>query len=185
MSTLENYHGDSSASTRVEVWKWTLDYVRDHPWGGGFDAYRQNRIRYYTNQKTEVNGQIVNKQTLIVDKGRAYHSAYFEMLGEEGYFGLVIWLIIHVTGLVRMEMLFQRFKRAKREDGQWIGALATALQQSHLVYLTGCTFVGIAYQPFIYMLVGLQIGLDTYASRLLKTYRSPEGFAVQTQTAAP
>ena len=185
MSTIQNYQGDSSASTRVEVWKWTLDYVKDHPWGGGFDAYRQNRIRYYTNQKTEVNGQIVNKQTLVIDKGRAYHSAYFEMLGEEGYFGLILWLVIHITGLVRMEMLFQRFKRAKREDGQWIGALATALQQSHLVYLTGCTFVGIAYQPFIYMLVGLQIGLDTYAARLTKTQQAPAGFTPSPQTAAP
>jgi probable O-glycosylation ligase (exosortase A-associated) len=185
MSTIQNYQGDSSASTRVEVWKWTIEYVKDHPWGGGFDAFRQNRIRYYTNQKIEVAGQIVNKQTLIIDKGRAYHSAYFEMLGEEGYFGLGLWLVIHITGLVRMEMLFQRFKRAKREDGQWIGALATTLQQSHLVYLTGCTFVGIAYQPFIYMLVGLQIGLDTYAARFTKAARSTAGFGAQPQTAAP
>jgi putative inorganic carbon (HCO3(-)) transporter len=26
-------------------------------------------------------------------------------------------------------------------------------------------FVGIAYQPFVYMLVALQIGLDTYMTR--------------------
>lgn len=185
MSTIQNYQGDSSASTRVEVWKWTIDYVKDHPWGGGFDAYRQNSIRYYTNQKTEINGQIVNKQTLIVDKGRAYHSAYFEMLGEEGYIGLTLWMVIHVTGLVRMEILSQRFKRAKREDGQWIGALATALQQSHLVYLTGCTFVGIAYQPFIYMLVGLQISLDTYAARLAKAAQEPVKLGKSAQAAAP
>ncbi len=168
MSTIQSYEADSSASTRLEVWKWTLDYVQDHPWGGGFDAYRQNKIRYYTQAKSEVNGQTTTKRTLIIDKGRAYHSAYFEMLGEQGYFGLILWLIIHVTGLVRMEMLFQRFKHAALEEGQWIGALATALQQSHLIYLVGCTFVGIAYQPFIYMLVGLQIGLDCYASRFAK-----------------
>jgi len=185
MSTIQNYQGDSSASTRVEVWKWTLDYVKDHPWGGGFEAYRQNRIRYYTNQKTEVNGQIVNKQTLVIDKGRAYHSAYFEMLGEEGYFGLFLWLIIHLTGLVRMELLFRRFKHAKKEDGQWIGALATALQQAHLVYLVGCSFVGIAYQPFIYMLVGLQIGLDNYASRFQASRSVTSAFMRVPQAATP
>ncbi len=162
MNTIQGYQGDSSASTRIEVWKWTLDYVKDHPMGGGFDAYRQNKIRYYAVKKTEVNGQVENKKTLIIDKGRAYHSSYFEMLGEQGYFGLSVWLIIHIAGLLRMERLYQRYKRASRDEGEWIGALATALQQSHIVYLVGCTFVGIAFQPFIYMLVGLQIGLDTY-----------------------
>ncbi len=185
MSTIQNYQGDASASTRVEVWKWTLDYVKDHPWGGGFDAYRQNRIRYYTNERVEEHGQIVVKHTLQIDKGRAYHSAYFEMLGEEGYFGLILWLVIHVSGLIRMEMLYQRFRRAKREEGQWIGALATALQQSHLVYLVGCSFVGIAYQPFIYMLVGLQIGLDSYASRFQKGRISTSAFRPTPQPPAP
>jgi len=185
MNTIQNYQGDASASTRVAVWQWTMEYVKDHPWGGGFDAYRQNHIRYYTNQKIEENGQIVNKHVLVIDKARAYHSSYFEMLGEQGYLGLIIWLTIHVTGLVRMEMLYQRFRRARKEDGQWIGALATALQQSHLVYLTGCSFVGIAYQPFIYMLVGLQIGLDTYASRIENAPRAATRAAQAVQTAAP
>ena len=183
MSTIGGYKSDASASTRVEVWKWTLEYVKDHPWGGGFDAFRQNKIRYYTNKQTVVGNQTVNKQTLVIDKARAYHSAYFEMLGEQGYFGLILWLIIHVTGLVRMEMLFQRFKRATLEEGQWIGALATALQQSHLIYLVGCTFVGIAFQPFIYMLVGLQIGLDSYAARLRNKsapFTAPSGISPAT-----
>jgi probable O-glycosylation ligase (exosortase A-associated) len=179
MNTIQGYQGDASASTRIEVWKWTLDYVKDHPLGGGFDAFRQNKIRYFIVKPTEVNGQIVNKRTLIIDKGRAYHSSYFEMLGEQGYFGLILWLVIHFTGLFRMERLYQKFKRAEPDQGQWIGALATALQQSHIVYLVGCTFVGIAYQPFIYMLVGLQIGLDSYAAKLKKAQpaRGVNGFA--------
>ncbi len=181
MNTIGSYQGDSSASTRIEVWKWTMAYAEDHPMGGGFDAFRQNKIRYYTVKATEVNGQIVNKQTLVIDKGRAYHSAYFEMLGEQGYFGLALWLIIHITGLVRMEMLFRTYRRTTNADDAWIGALANALQQSHLVYLVGCSFVGIAYQPFIYMLVGLQIGLDTYVSRRNK--RASERSFTATATA--
>nr|MDQ2879464.1 putative O-glycosylation ligase, exosortase A system-associated [Pseudomonadota bacterium] len=35
----------------------------------------------------------------------------------------------------------------------------------HLVYLLGATFIAIAFQPFIYMLIGAQIGLDTYLAR--------------------
>ena len=42
MSTIKTYQADASASTRIEVWKWTLKFVQDHPFGGGFEAYRQN-----------------------------------------------------------------------------------------------------------------------------------------------
>ncbi|MBU6206977.1 MAG: putative O-glycosylation ligase, exosortase A system-associated, partial [Alphaproteobacteria bacterium] len=166
MNTIEGYKQDTSAFTRIEVWKWTLDYVNDHPWGGGFDAYRINHIRYYINQPVLTDGHMESQRTLIIDKGRAYHSSYFEMLGEAGWFGLFVWLLLHISGLIRMEILFRRFRKSRADETKWIAALATALQQAHIVYLVGCTFVGIAYQPFIYMLVGLQIGLDSYASRL-------------------
>jgi probable O-glycosylation ligase (exosortase A-associated) len=165
MGSIKEYKGDASASTRIEVWKWTWDYVKDHPMGGGFDAYRSNEIRYNTVVK-EVNGaQVEYKRVLIVDRARAYHSAYFEMLGEQGYFGLLLWLVIHFGGIWRMEVLFRRYRDRDADDGLWIGWLAQALQQSHLVYLVGSLFVGIAFQPFVYMLVGMQIGLDTYAKR--------------------
>jgi probable O-glycosylation ligase (exosortase A-associated) len=165
MSSIKEYKGDSSASTRIEVWKWTWEYVKDHPMGGGFDAYRGNSIRYNTIVK-EVNGtNIEYKRMLVVDRARAYHSAYFEMLGEQGYAGLVLWLLIHFGGIWRMEVLFRKYRDRDPDNDQWIGWLAQALQQSHLVYLVGSLFVGIAFQPFVYMLVGMQIGLDTYARR--------------------
>ena len=43
-----------------------------------------------------------------------------------------------------------------------------ALQQGHVVYMIGSLFVGIAYQPFIFMMLSLQIGLDTYLTRKRK-----------------
>ena len=54
MGTISNHESDSSASTRVQVWLWTLDYVETHPLGGGFDAYRGNSFTYYT--RTVPNG---------------------------------------------------------------------------------------------------------------------------------
>ena len=37
---------------------------------------------------------------------------------------------------------------------------------SAIIYLVGATFQGIAYQPVMLMLVGLQIGLNTYCLRI-------------------
>jgi len=51
-------------------------------------------------------------------------------------------------------------------ESAWISPLADALQQAQIVYLVGGSFVGIAFQPFCYMLVGLQCGLAAYVGRL-------------------
>ncbi len=163
MNTIKGYQADQSASTRLAVWQWTIDYVGDHPFGGGFDAFRGNHIRVETSKTVGDGGQAEVTSAVQDDQARAYHSSYFEMLGEQGYPGLALWLLIHLTGLIRMEVLRARYR--KSEEFAWISSLAVALQQAHLIYLIGSLFVGIAFQPFVYMLVGLQIGLDTYSAR--------------------
>ncbi|CAN5452996.1 hypothetical protein BH09PSE4_BH09PSE4_13720 [soil metagenome] len=164
MGTIKTYQADSSASTRIAVWKWTIDYASHNPFGGGFEAYRQNHIRYDTVKVAGSGANAVVSRDLQVDKARAYHSAYFEMLGEQGYPGLAIWLIIHLGGIFRMEMVRRRYIKSTGDDA-WIAPLASALQQGHILYLVGAAFVGIAFQPFVWMLVSVQIGLDTYLAR--------------------
>ena len=167
MDTIGSYQADASASTRIAVWQWTWNYAKSHPFGGGFEAYRQNRIRYDTVAVVKDAGGATVERSLQVDQGRAYHSAYFEMLGEQGYFGLALWLFINIAGIVRMEALRRRYRDAG-EDERWVAPLASALQQGHIVYLLGAAFIAIAFQPFVYMLIGAQIGLDTYLARKRK-----------------
>jgi hypothetical protein len=89
------------------------------------------------------------------------------MLGEQGFPGLALWLSIHLIGLLRMQVLRHRYlKTGTKEELRWIGAFAEALQHGQLIYLAGALFIGIAFQPFIFMLMALQIGLDSYADRL-------------------
>jgi probable O-glycosylation ligase (exosortase A-associated) len=168
METIKGYKGDQSASTRIAVWQWTLDYAADHPFGGGFDAYRSNKIRFETVTNEAAGSTTEVQATVMEDKARAYHSAYFEVLGEQGYPGLAIWLLIHGIGMIRMEVLRRRYKSQPNVEGQWIGSAAEALQHAHIVYMVGSIFVGIAFQPFVFYIVGLQIGLDTYAARRTK-----------------
>jgi O-antigen ligase len=166
MNTIENHEADQSASTRVAVWMWTLDYVKDHPFGGGFDAFRGNRLTIET-RTTEGSGNTeVAEVKEIQDKARAYHSSYFEMLGEQGYFGLALWLWLMLSGLWQMERLRRRWKARTATDEQWQAPLANALQQALVIYMVGSLFVGIAFQPFVFMLIGLQCGLWSYLRRI-------------------
>lgn len=180
MNTIGNHQSDESASTRVAVWMWTLDFVKDRPFGGGFDAYRQNKLEYnaVTAQQAGDNNTALEYRP-VVDEARAYHSSYFEMLGEQGWPGLAMWLALHLLGLWQMEVLRRRFRKDESEEFRWVSPLAEALQQAQVIYLVGSTFVGIAFQPFCYMLVGLQCGLWAYIQRVKaaqpEPFRKPRG----------
>jgi probable O-glycosylation ligase (exosortase A-associated) len=170
MGTIENHQSDQSASTRIAVWAWTIDYAKEHPLGGGFEAYRANRLTFETKAATTEGNTTSVETNLMTDAGRAYHSSYFEMLGEQGYPGLALWLVIQVTGLWQMERIRSAWRKkaavaGSGPDQQWQAPLANALQQAQLVYLLGSFFIGIAYQPFILMLIGLQCGLFSYLKR--------------------
>ena len=95
------------------------------------------------------------------------------MLGEQGWPGLTLWLLLQVTGLWQMERIRRRWKDRAGPDERWQAPLAAALQQAHLVYLVGALFVGIAFQPFVLMLIGLQCGLWTYLRRIERGRASP------------
>jgi O-antigen ligase len=176
MSTIQGYQSDSSASTRLAVWGWTWNYAQEHPLGGGFGAYRGNKIEVRTVATQGEGGvQTITARTEI-DQGRAYHSAYFEMLGEQGFPGLALFLLIHILGLVRMEVLRRRYRKAEG-DKAWIAPLATALQHFQIIYLVGASFVAIAYQPFTFMILGAQIGLDSLVARRERGERPRAAFA--------
>lgn len=164
MSTIRAPDTDESASSRLAVWQWTYDYARENPLGGGFDAYRANSFTYWMKEVEGEGNTQVTRYVEVTDEARAFHSSYFEMLGEQGWPGLFLWLLLNVTGIIQMERLARKWKKLAAEapddkDVGWQAPLATALQQSHLIYMLGCFFVGIAFQPFIYMIIGFQIAL--------------------------
>lgn len=159
MELIGDHQEDQSASTRVAVWEWTIDYVRDNPLGGGFDAFRGNKFTYDMPVKVETGNTVAIEYQEVTDQGRAYHSAIFEMLGEQGIPGIVLWLWIHLLGLWHMERVRHRWRKKTGAGEQWQAPLATALQFGQVIYMVGSLFQGIAYQPFIMMLVGIQIAL--------------------------
>ena len=166
MDTISTYKGDESASTRIMVWKWTLDYVGKNPWGGGFDNYLANSFTYQTVQKTGPDDNPHYEFVKVTDRGRAFHSSYFEMLGEQGFPGLIIWLVLNIGTMFQSLRLWRRYRETEDDSLKWVAPFALAMVQGHVVYMIGSLFVGIAYQPFIFMLIALQIGATTYTRRL-------------------
>jgi probable O-glycosylation ligase (exosortase A-associated) len=164
MDTIEGYQADASASTRLAVWKWTIEYAKTHPLGGGFASYIGNQLEIDMSYRT-ADGTTV--KVVGYDVGRSFHNAYFEMLGEQGYPGLALFLLVHLIGIFRMEIIRRTYKKHEGEHA-WVAPLAAALQHGHLVFMLGCSFVGIAFQPYIYFLIAVEIGFDRYVQTYVK-----------------
>ncbi|WP_428487270.1 putative O-glycosylation ligase, exosortase A system-associated [Rhodopila sp.] len=161
IETIGHFENENSAYVRILVWKWTLGYVAEHPFGGGFQAYLTDHI--------EVPG--VDNEPGFTEFGRAFHSIYFEVLGEQGYPGLLMFLALAGVTFVR---LHRAAKRA-REDPElrWVVALSDALQAGLAVFLTSGAFVGIAFQPMFWYFISMGISLNAYMWRVEHSPSSP------------
>jgi probable O-glycosylation ligase (exosortase A-associated) len=148
MSTVGTYSQDTSAATRIAVWRWTIDFVHEHPFGGGFYAHYTSNF--------ELPGT-PDHPLPILQHGRAAHSIYFEVLGEHGWIGLGLFL-----GLFAMSLLsLRRSARMARDlpGMEWCRDMAKALQLTLVVPLACGAFIGIAFQPEIYYLFALSVML--------------------------
>ncbi|MCJ2188566.1 putative O-glycosylation ligase, exosortase A system-associated [Novosphingobium beihaiensis] len=159
MDTIETHQSDESASTRIAVWTWTLGYVQHKPFGGGFNSFLGNKVTLDLKDVENDGAMTVVETTKVQDKARAFHSAYFEVLGEQGWPGLAMWLSIHFTGLLQLEMLCRRLRKSEDARDRADHDFASALQMAHMVCMLGAVFIGVAYQSFAFVLVGLEIAL--------------------------
>lgn len=158
VSTIGSYENESSAMGRLEMWKWTLGYVMSHPFGGGFNMYVISVLE-------EGNGR--------VEYGKAFHSIYFEMLGELGWPGLLTFLAMLIGAQFKLQMVARRVKN--NPDLEWCAAAAAMLQVS-LAVISACgAFIGIAFQPTIHYLLAATVTLCEYVRRANANVAEPTG----------
>ena len=170
MQTIESYQTDISAMTRIAVWSWTLNYVQTHPMGGGFDVYRIDRVNIPLQTP---NG--AQTDTTVEQTGRAFHSSWFEVLGEQGFPGMAIYLAMIGTFFVSS---YRTSRRSKSDpELNWANALSRSLRTSATVYLVGGSFVGIAFQPFLYDIFAAGIVVSGWVWRAQRQTSAPAQIA--------
>jgi putative inorganic carbon (HCO3(-)) transporter len=62
--------------------------------------------------------------------------------------------------LLKLRKLKKRWRKRSGHSA-WLAELADALISAILVFMTGGAFVGIAYQPFIFYMIGLTVVAGT------------------------
>ena len=99
----------------------------------------------------------------IVEEGRAFHSIYFEVLGEHGWIGLAIFFAIFAVFFLDMRRIRRQVR--DRPDLEWLGDLARALSHGVLIFMAGAAFIGIAFYPLQYYLFALAVSASAALHR--------------------
>jgi putative inorganic carbon (HCO3(-)) transporter len=152
MATITEYRQEGSAVHRLDVWRWTFDYALQHPLGGGFEMHRIDQL-----------GEV------RPDGSRHFmyaHNDFFEVLGEQGWPGLAIFVGMIATTFF---YLYAAARRARHFPHlTWCRDLAIALQMALVLQLTGGGFIALGYHPPLYMVFALSVSLREYVHRVEK-----------------
>jgi len=151
MRTIENFQQDGSAQGRIVAWTMATRLASSRFTGGGFETFRPEMFAIYTPETDSVHDA---------------HSIYFEVLGEHGWVGLGLFLLLAILMWLTASRVAKRADKA--EATKWLGDLCRMVQVSMVAYATAGAFLGLAYFDYYYSLVVIVIA----AQRILDSERA-------------
>lgn len=152
MNTLQNATKVNTAETRIQSWKFAANLAIHRPLvGGGFDDYKSSAL-WVTYAPEGA-------------KQRAIHSIYFRVLSEQGFPGLMLFLML----------LFVSWRNCSRvrkmahgaSEHKWAYDLASMLQVSLVAFTVAGAFLPMTYFDLVYQLIALSALLEIHVCRPL------------------
>lgn len=140
MNTIKSYEEDGSALGRINAWWTAYNVAVDRPTGGGFEMFQYSVFKQYAPEPNNVHD---------------VHSIYFEVLGEHGFFGLFLFLLLLALTWLKCGSIIRESKKDPRL--RWASDLAQMIQVSLIAYMTSGAFLGLAYFDYIYHLIALTV----------------------------
>lgn len=152
MQSIEEFQEDASAQGRLNSWAFAFNLARDRPLtGGGFETFTPRWFAVYAPNPQDVHDA---------------HSIYFEVLGEQGFVGLGLFLLLGWMTWRSGAWIVKHAREAP--DTQWMADLARMLQVSIVGYAVGGAFLGLAYFDFYYHLIAVVVLLKVMLQDHLK-----------------
>ncbi len=140
METIGTYEDDASAGGRINAWWMAWNLAKDNFFGGGFMVYKPNLFAVYAPNPMDVH---------------AAHSIYFMVLGEHGFVGLFLFLLLWY-------FVWRSAGRLRRQ-GQllpqtlWLSHLGAMCQVSLAGYAVGGAFLSLSYYDLPYNILILVV----------------------------
>jgi probable O-glycosylation ligase (exosortase A-associated) len=158
MATLETYEQDSSAVGRLIAWQFATDMASQRFTGGGFGSFTAENYAVFS-------PELLDDVVRADNRYQGAHSIYFEILGHQGFPGLILFISI---GILAYRTGSTIIMNSKNNDDQlsWEGNLAAMLQVSLVGYLTGGAFLSLAYYDLYYQIIAILALLKIRSARI-------------------
>lgn len=151
MDTINTYQDDVSAMGRLNAWRMAWNLARDRFLGGGFDVSDAAIFARYAPNPMDVH---------------AAHSIYFQVLGEHGFIGLLIYLALGIATWRTAAVIIHRTRG--QPELRWAHGLATMSQASLIGFAVGGAFLSLLYFDMPYYLMAALI-----ATRIIVERQAP------------
>jgi O-antigen ligase len=141
---VESESRDGSAASRPHFWGIANEMAKDYPVGVGPECYRE-----YYNSYDDSNG--------LYGLNRVVHSTHFQILAENGYIGILIWITLIIISYLRLFKL-RRIAindKGKLESPHFYRQACEALLCSQTVFILGGSFYSFVYADHIWVIFGL------------------------------
>lgn len=157
MDTIGTYQEDASAMGRINAWIMAYNLAMDRPLtGGGFEIYDLQTFERYAPIPTDVH---------------AAHSIYFQALGEHGWVGLGLYLLLGFLTWRSCSWILRN--TAKRDDLKWAHNFAAMSQVSIIGFAVGGAFLSLLYFDVPYYLMAAIVVTRIIVANELKAAGAP------------
>ncbi len=150
IDTINDYQSDASSMGRINAWKMAWNLACDRPLGGGFEIYDYGVFLQYAPVPQDVH---------------AAHSLYFQVLGEHGFVGLFLYVLLGFLTFRTGSWIVKH--AAPHEDMKWAANLAKMIQVSLLGFAVGGAFLSLVYFDVPYYLMAAMVALRGLIERQL------------------
>ncbi len=152
MATLENADQDMSFLGRIMAWKQAILMAMDNITGGGFKAGQSNLIWFRYDPQQNLNW-LFGTSTVYFDGAKAAHSIYFQVLGDHGFIGLLLFLLILFVAFSQARLVAKRLK--KQQGMENLAKLSSMLRVSLFAYAIAGAAVSLAYFDLLFAIFAI------------------------------
>ena len=152
MDSINTYEEDESVQGRFNAWWMAYNLAKDRPLtGGGFEVITPELFYAYAPNPEDLH---------------AAHSVYFQALGEHGFVGLGLYLLLGLLTWRTGSWIIRNTR--KLEEYRWAFNLATMIQVSFIGFATGGAFLSLLYFDVPYYLMGAMVATRVLVEKELR-----------------
>ncbi len=160
MNTVKTYDQDSSAMGRINAWWCTYNIAKDRFTGTGFDFATPYAFALYAPDPLDIH---------------TAHSIYFQVLGDHGFIGLMLFLWIMIWTWLLLGKIIRQTQGNAGMD--WANNYVRMSQLSLISYGTAGAFLSLSYYDLYWQIVANCIILHT----LMVNFKTPEDSPTETR----